>query len=171
MSVGGCVNTTDGCWGGPSTCNSAQIALHGFLATLLKLFQEPDVALKEKLDVIDVVFHHGIAIHSQPKSPTRVALRIDAAMPQHLTSIHPLCLHTRQPSPLQNRQQMATSPLGSVNGKKLGWKLVLVSSPKNLRAKKSRVPFRSAKVMSLSIARPSIWWNMGEWVESGLSRR
>src|SRR5579875_627077 len=109
--------------GGPSTCNSAQIALHGFLATLLKLFQEPDVALKEKLDVIDVVFHHGIAIHSQPKSPTRVALRIDAAMPQHLR-VHHAAAHHLDPSALlaypatlapAKPQQMATSPLGSVN--------------------------------------------------------
>ncbi len=34
-----------------------------------------------------------------------------------------------------------------------------------------RVPFRSAMVTPLSMTRPSIWWNMGEWVASTSSLR
>ena len=92
-------------------------------------------------------------------------------MPQPITSIQPLSLQTRQPWPSQIMQLTATSPLGSVKGKKLGEKLVRIFSPKNFLAKKSSVPFRSAKVMSVSTARPSTWWNIGECVESGLSWR
>ena len=43
-------------------------------------------------------------------------------MPEPRISSHPVCLHTRQPPPLQITQETSTSALGSVNGKKLGRK-------------------------------------------------
>ena len=38
-------------------------------------------------------------------------------MPQPEISSHPVCLHTRQPAPAHNTQDMSTSAEGSVNGK------------------------------------------------------
>ena len=68
------------------------------------------------------------------------------------------------------KQEMSTSTLGSVKGKKCGRRRISRSGPKIARANASSVPFRSASVMSSSTARPSTWWNCGVCVAS-LSRR
>ena len=44
-------------------------------------------------------------------------------------------------------------------------------SPNIWVAKWSRVPLRLAIEMSSSMARPSTWWNIGEWVASYSSAR
>src|SRR5690242_19719018 len=92
-------------------------------------------------------------------------------MPQPSTSIQPLCLHVRQPSPPQKLHEMDTSALGSVNGKNDGWKRVLTDEPKNDFMAWSMVPFRSLSVMFVSTASPSTWWKTGECVASGASLR
>lgn len=84
----------------------------------------------------------------------------------------PVRLHTRQgslptwPLPPQSTQEMSTSALGSVKGKKLGRKRTLVFAPKMARTKAVSVPRRSAMLTLRSARSPSIWWNMGVWVRS-----
>ncbi len=92
-------------------------------------------------------------------------------MPQPRSSIQPECLHLRQPLPPQKMQEIWTSAEGSVKGKKEGKKRVLTREPKRAFMAWSRVPLRSEKVMSVSTARPSTWWKMGEWVASAASLR
>src|SRR5260370_38631467 len=92
-------------------------------------------------------------------------------MPQPRSSIQPECLHLRQPLPPQKMQEIWTSALGSVKGKKLGKKRVLTAEPKRAFMAWSRVPLRSEKVMLVSTQRPSTWWKMGEWVASAASLR
>ena len=85
-------------------------------------------------------------------------------------------LHSGQRSPsavtpsVQLKHETSTSTLGSVNGKKCGRSRTSRSSPKIARANVSSVPCRSASVMSVSTASPSIWWNCGVWVASESGR-
>ena len=92
-------------------------------------------------------------------------------MPAPSTSIQPVPLHIRQPSPWQFAQVRSTSADGSVNGKNDGRKRVRMPSPYIWRANSSSVPFRSPMVMFSSMTRPSIWWNTGECVASASSAR
>ena len=73
-------------------------------------------------------------------------------MPQPSSSIQPECLHLRQPLPPQKMQEICTSALGSVKGKKDGKKRVLTLEPKKAFMAWSSVPLRSEKVMSWSDA-------------------
>ena len=66
---------------------------------------------------------------------------------------------------------MSNSADGSVNGKYEGRSREVKSPPKNAFVNASIVPARSAKVMSRSMTSPSIWWNTGMWVASGVSCR
>ncbi len=68
--------------------------------------------------------------------------------------------------PEQRKQETSTSTLGSVNGKKWGRIRTSRSGPKIARAKVSSVPCRSASVIPVPTARPSIWLNIGVWVAS-----
>ena len=68
-------------------------------------------------------------------------------MPQPSSSIHPDCLHLRQPLPPQKMQLICTSALGSVNGKNDGKNRVLTAEPNSAFMAWSSVPFRSLKVM------------------------
>ncbi|MCY1460172.1 hypothetical protein D9M71_777060 [compost metagenome] len=62
---------------------------------------------------------------------------------------------------------MSISADGSVNGKYDGRKRTWMSSrSKNLRRKSVYTPFRSAKLTSSPIHRPSTWLNIGECVAS-----
>src|SRR5580765_1102597 len=98
-------------------------------------------------------------------------------MPQPRISIQPVCLHGRQgseprlPLPPQIKQDTIISALGSVKGKNDGRKLVFTLDPNSAFMAWSSVPFKSQKVMFVSTARPSIWWNIGEWLASGGSLR
>src|SRR5579862_7408081 len=98
-------------------------------------------------------------------------------MPQPRISIHPVCLQgrhgsvPRRPLPPQMKHETYISALGSVNGKNDGRKLVFTLDPKNSFIAWSSVPFKSPKVMFVSTANPSIWWNIGEWLASGGSLR
>ena len=98
-------------------------------------------------------------------------------MPQPRISIHPVCLQGRQgseprlPLPPQMKQDTIISALGSVKGKNDGRKLVFTLDPNSAFMAWSSVPFKSQKVMFVSTARPSTWWNMGEWLASGGSLR
>jgi len=66
---------------------------------------------------------------------------------------------------------MSISAEGSVNGKNDGLKRTCRSSDsKNRRRKSVYTPFRSAKLTSSSIHRPSTWWNIGECVASESTR-
>ena len=66
---------------------------------------------------------------------------------------------------------MSISAEGSVNGKNDGRKRTSRSSVSKKRRRKSvYTPFRSAKLMSSSIHRPSTWWNIGECVASESTR-
>ena len=58
-----------------------------------------------------------------------------------------------------------------MNGKNEGRKRTVDLGPNISRAKSWSVALRSAIVMCLSTARPSTWWNIGEWVASRMSRR
>ena len=66
---------------------------------------------------------------------------------------------------------MSNSADGSVNGKYDGRSRDVKSPPKNAFVNASIVPARSAIVMSRSTTNPSIWWNTGMCVASGVSRR
>src|SRR5512140_3387768 len=96
-------------------------------------------------------------------------------MPEPSISIHPLVLQFGQrfvpwyPPPPQKMQLISTSALGSVKGKNDGRKRVFTDEPNNDFMAWSREPFRSQKVMFVSTASPSTWWNMGECVGSGVS--
>ena len=92
-------------------------------------------------------------------------------MPQPPSSTQPVPEHTVQPLPSQNTHVMANSADGSVNGKNDGRKRALMSGPKSAWMNASIVPSRSPSVMPWSTARPSIWWNTGEWRASSVSRR
>jgi len=84
------------------------------------------------------------------------------------------------PQPAISSQRPLRAPLmkatsisaeGSVNGKKDGRKRTCRSSlSKKLRRKSATTPFRSAKLTDSPIHRPSIWWNIGEWVASESTR-
>ena len=67
--------------------------------------------------------------------------------------------------------RMSNSADGSVNGKKLGRRRLVKSTPKNAWVNFSIVPARSASVMPRSITNPSIWWNTARWVASVVSLR
>ena len=54
----------------------------------------------------------------------------------------------------------ASTLIGGSLGDLLGRKRVFTLGPKNCFTKYSMVPVKSQKVMSVSTARPSIWWNM-----------
>src|ERR1043166_9175339 len=98
-------------------------------------------------------------------------------MPQPSISIQPVCLQGRQgseprlPLPPQIKQDTIISALGSVNGKNDGRKLVFTLDPNRDFMAWSSVPLRSQNVMLVSTAKPSIWWNMGEWLASAGSLR
>lgn len=87
-----------------------------------------------------------------------------------MTSSQPVCLHTRQPLPLQITHWMSTSAEGSVKGKKDGRKRTSSCFSKKARRNSSMVPLRSAKLTPSSTSRPSTWWNIGEWVRSESQR-
>ena len=79
-------------------------------------------------------------------------------MPAPMISIQPLPRQMRQsgaPSPLQLKQSMDMSTPGSTKGKKSQRKRTCRSAPKSSRASSYSVPFRLAKVMPSSTARPS----------------
>ena len=65
-------------------------------------------------------------------------------MPAPATSIHPDCLHTAQPFPLQTWHVKSTSTDGSVNGKKCGRNLTVTPSPIIAFAKYASTLLRSA---------------------------
>ena len=75
--------------------------------------------------VVDVVC--GLILR---RSSVTAAKTAGSTMPQPRSSIQPECLHLRQPLPPQKMQEIWTSALGSVKGKKLGKKRVLTSEPK-----------------------------------------
>ena len=54
-----------------------------------------------------------------------------STIPQPSSSIHPECLHFRQPFPPQKMHEICTSALGSVNGKNEGKNRVFTPEPKN----------------------------------------
>src|SRR3989338_567875 len=95
-------------------------------------------------------------------------------MPAPSISSHPLPPHTLHPFPLQRLQEISTSALGSVKGKKEGLRRILVSGPKYVLAKRESTPLRCPKftpshaVLPLTIS-PSIWWNMKECRASTVS--
>ena len=60
---------------------------------------------------------------------------------------------------------------GSVKGKYDGRSRLWMSGPKYAVVKVSMVPARSAKLMPRSTTSPSIWWKVGMWRASGVSRR
>ncbi len=93
---------------------------------------------------------------------------VDDPAPQQFDPAGPA--QVRHPDPSQVKHEKCISAEGSVNGKKCGWKRTWRPDPKNSLAKYARVPLRSAKVMSSSTARPSIWWKTGVWVASIVSR-
>ena len=78
-------------------------------------------------------------------------------MPQPSNSIHPDCLHLRQPLPPQKMQLICTSALGSVNGKNDGKNRVFTADPNSAFIAWSSVPFRSLKVIFESTHKPSTW--------------
>src|ERR1017187_3759649 len=58
-----------------------------------ELLQEPNVALEEELNVVDVILHHGEAVDAQSKCPSRVLFRVNAPVPQHLGMNHAAAHH------------------------------------------------------------------------------
>src|SRR5579871_4318225 len=82
--------------------------------------------------------------------------KLGSIMPQPNNSTHPVRLQTGQPDPPHSRQLMSNSPLGSVNGKKLGRKRVRTLGPKKRRMNSFNVPFRSHSEMWVSTAKHSI---------------
>ncbi len=68
---------------------------------------------------------------TSPRRNSQIENTLGFTIPDPITSIQPLCLHTRHPDRSQKMQDKSTSALGSVNGKKLGLKRVSVFSPKN----------------------------------------
>src|SRR6266566_4875301 len=49
----------------------------------LELFQKPRVTLEEQLDVRNVILDHREAVGAEAKGPTRITVRIDAAVAEH----------------------------------------------------------------------------------------
>ena len=89
-------------------------------------------------------------------------------MPAPMISIQPLCPHNEQPDPPHEKHVTSTSTLGSVNGKKCGLKRTLVSAPNNSRKNMSTSPRRSAIETSVSMYRPSTWWNSA-WCDASMA--
>ena len=58
-----------------------------------------------------------------------ISSTLGLTMPEPRTSIQPVPLQMRQPLPWQFTQVRSTSALGSVKGKKLGRKRVVMSGP------------------------------------------
>src|ERR1700679_1781139 len=80
-----------------------------------------------------------------------------STIPHPSNSIHPECLHFLHPFPPQKIQEICTSALGSVNGKKLGKNHVFTADPKSAFIAWSSVPFKSLKVIFVSTQSPSTW--------------
>src|ERR1700744_6673722 len=80
-----------------------------------------------------------------------------STMPQPSSSIHPDCLHLRQPRPPQKMQLICTSAEGSVKGKNEGKNLVLTLDPKKAFIAWSSVPLSSEKGTLVSTNSPSTW--------------
>src|SRR5258708_24606786 len=91
-------------------------------------------------------------------------------MPAPRISSQPVPLQTEQPTPPQTPHWTSISADGSVNGKKLGRKRDL-TAPKNRRANRFNVAFKSTKLIPSSTQRPSIWANAGACDASKKSRR
>src|SRR5437773_8100943 len=54
----------------------------------LELFQEPHVTLEEQLNVRNVILDHREAVGAEAKGPTRITVRIDAAVAEHFGVDH-----------------------------------------------------------------------------------
>ena len=54
----------------------------------LELFEEPQIAVEEKLDVVDAILHHRKTVDSQTKCPARIAVGVNSAVLQHLGMNH-----------------------------------------------------------------------------------
>src|SRR5947209_9470067 len=54
----------------------------------LELFQKPRVTLEEQLNVRNVILDHREAVGAEAKSPTRITVRIDAAVAEHFGVDH-----------------------------------------------------------------------------------
>ena len=65
--------------------------------------------------------------------------------PQPATSTQPVFLHTRQPEPPQETQEMSTSAEGSVNGKYDGRRRIFTSFSNSSCMKPCSTAFRFAK--------------------------
>src|SRR5262249_21003665 len=95
-------------------------------------------------------------LHSSGSTPTFSKTR-GSTMPAPPSSIQPLNLHVRQPTPPQTPQDTSGSIDGSVNGKKCVRNRTRRSSPKSTRITWRSVPLRSESVIPRSTARPSNW--------------
>ena len=91
-------------------------------------------------------------------------------MPEPRISIHPVPLHTAQPTPPHTPHCTSISADGSVNGKYDGRNRVR-DAPKKRSANRLRIDLRSTKLMPSSTHRPSICANAGACDASKKSRR